>query len=36
MIEVQCRALCSRLLDKLIPAEDKRGPSRPPGRKPSF
>src|SRR5262245_60322128 len=36
MVEVQCRALCARLLDKLIPAEDRRGPGRPAGQRPSY
>jgi hypothetical protein len=36
MVELQARALCARLLDKLVPAEDKRGPGRPPNQRPSF
>jgi phage terminase small subunit len=36
MVELHARALCARLLDKLVPAEDKRGPGRPPNMRPSF
>jgi phage terminase small subunit len=36
MVELQSRALCARLLDRLIPAEDKRRLGRPAGQKPSF
>ena len=36
MVELQARALCARLLDKLVPADDKRGPGRPPNQRPSF
>jgi phage terminase small subunit len=36
MVELQARALCSRLLDRLIPAADKRNPGRPAGQRPSF
>jgi phage terminase small subunit len=36
MVEVSCRALCSRLLGKLRSPEDKPRMGRPPGQKPSF
>jgi hypothetical protein len=36
MVELQTRALCARLLDKLIPDEDKREPGRPPNQRPRF
>jgi phage terminase small subunit len=36
VVELQARALCARLLDRLIPAEDKRAPGRPPNQRPSF
>jgi phage terminase small subunit len=36
MVELQARALCTRLLDRLIPAEDKRGRGRPSNEKLSF
>jgi hypothetical protein len=35
-VELQCRALCSRLLGKLVGPEDKPRMGRPPGQKPSF
>jgi phage terminase small subunit len=35
-LELQARALCARLLDRLNPAEDKRGPGRPANRRPSY
>jgi hypothetical protein len=36
MVELQARALCARLLDKLVPDESKCGPGRPPNLRPGY